>query len=99
MFKELPWLVPGTELNLTNAHQQSATKNSGSEHNRNCNGRTVTVPQVSPYKHQYCAVIRGSATEVGQNETPAHPREQVLRWQPFPVHMAVCERLQSHRPE
>jgi len=99
VFKELPSLVPGTELNLTNAHQQSATKRSGSEHNRNCNGRTVTVPQVSLCRHQYCAVIRGSATEVGQNETRAHPRELVLWWQPFPVHVALRERLQSHRPE
>ena len=58
MFKGLPWFVPGTELNLTNAHQQSATKPSGSVHKIKCNGRTVTTPHVSLCKHQYCAVIR-----------------------------------------
>jgi len=99
MFKGLPWLLPGTELNITNAHQQSATKRSGSVHKRNCNGGTVTVPQVSLCKHQYCAAITRTATEVGQNETPAHPREQVLRWQPFPPRVADCERLQSHTPK
>ena len=68
--KDWPWLVPGTELNLTNAHQQSATKRSGSVHKTNCKCRTVTVPQVSLQKHQDCAAITASATEVGQNETP-----------------------------
>jgi len=32
MFKGLVPLVPGTELNLTIAHQQSATNRSGSVH-------------------------------------------------------------------
>jgi len=69
--KGLAWLVPGTELNLTNSHQQSATKRSGSVHKTNCKCRTVTVPQVSLWKHQYCAAITGCVTEVGENETPA----------------------------
>jgi len=99
MFKGLPWLLPGTDLNLTNAHQQSATMRSVSVHNRNCNGRKVTEPQVSLCIHQYCAVIRGSQTQVGQNETPAHPHEQLLWWQPFPARVTVCDRLQSLRPE
>jgi len=71
MFKGLARLVPGTELNLTHAHQQSTTKRTGSVHKTNCKGRTVTVTQVSLWKHQDCAAITGSATEVGQNETPA----------------------------
>jgi hypothetical protein len=71
MFKGPARLVPGTELNLTLAHQQSATKPSGSVHKTNCEGRTVTVQRVSLWKHQDCAAITGSATEVGQNETTA----------------------------
>jgi hypothetical protein len=70
MFKGLARLVPGTELYLTIAHQQSATKHSGSVHKTNCSGRTVTVSQVS-LGNQDCAAITGSATKVGQNETPA----------------------------
>jgi len=34
MFKGLPWLLSETELNLTNAHKQSATKPSGSVHKK-----------------------------------------------------------------
>jgi hypothetical protein len=71
MFKGLARLVLGTELNLTIARQQSATKRSGSAHKTNCKGRTVTVPQVSLCKHQDCAAVTGCASEVEQNETAA----------------------------
>jgi len=37
-------------------------------------GRTLTVLQVSLWKHQDCAAITGSATEMGQNENPAQIR-------------------------
>jgi len=65
MFKGLALLLPGTELNLTDAHQQSVKKSSGSVHKTNCKGRTVTVTQVSVGKHQDFAAIRGTATQVG----------------------------------
>jgi hypothetical protein len=71
MFKGLACLVPGTELNLTNANEQSTTKHSGSVHKTNWKGRTVPVPQASLWIHQDRAAITGIATEVGQNETPA----------------------------
>jgi hypothetical protein len=70
MFKGLTWLVLKTELNRTNA-QKSATVCSGSVHKTNCRGRTVTLPQVSLWKHQDCAAITGTAAQAGQNETPA----------------------------
>jgi len=98
MFKGLALRVPRTELNLTNAHQLSATKRSVSVHKTNCNGRTVKV-QVSICKHQYCAAITGNISQLGQNEIPAYPREQVLRWQSITKRVAICERLQSHRPK
>jgi hypothetical protein len=69
MFKGLTWLVLKTKLNLTKA-QKSTIVRSGSVHKTNCKGRTVIEPQLSPWKHQDCAAIAGTATQVGQNETP-----------------------------
>jgi hypothetical protein len=99
MFKGPARLVPGTELNLTLANQKSTTKHSGSVHKTNCKGRTVTVQQVSLWKHQDCAAITGKCNWIGAKwNSCANPREQVLRLQPFPARV-VCEWLQSHRPE
>jgi hypothetical protein len=53
------------ELNLT-SDQQSAIKRSGSEHKTNCMDRTVTVAQVSLWKHQECAAITGNDSPVGK---------------------------------
>ena len=84
MNKGLACLVPGSELNLTNAHQQSATKRSVSVHKTSSNCRTVAVPQVSLWDLEYCAAapaaITGSATEVGQIDTHAHTHVDKWRW-------------------
>jgi hypothetical protein len=85
MFKGLGRLVQGTKLNLTNAHQQSATKRSGSVHKTNCKGRTVTVPQVSQWKHQDCCHNRNCNWSGPKSNSCTDPCEQVLWWQPFPT--------------
>jgi hypothetical protein len=70
MFKGLHRLVPGTELKLTEANKQSATKHSGSVHKTKGNGRSHNTRTVA-LQTSSCAATRATANEVGQNETTA----------------------------
>ena len=62
-------------------------------------GRTLTVLQMSLWKHQDCCNNRKCNWNGAKWNSCTDPHEQVLLWQPFPGRVAVCEHLQSHRPE
>jgi len=96
MFKGLASTVPRTELNLTIAHQQSATNHSGSAHKGQDTHSTASVAMETS---RLCCNNRKCNWNGAKWNSCTDPHEQVLLRQPFPGRVAVYEHLQSHRPE